>query len=224
MATPAEPIPRDREDPGHPETRRRRETKERLFAAALEVFAETGIAAASIEQISEAAGFTRGAFYSNFSSKEDLILALLKQEQESAIWQAESALSAAIGETRPDTMDDLVAVVLRALAALPECGRTWLLMRRELELSALRDPEVAHKLLASELATYDRVARLLDETLKRVGRRPLVSSSDLARLMVTVFESSEQERLLGNPDAPAASGMFSRALPTMLLRLTEEAS
>lgn len=52
-----------------PETARRSRTRERLLDAAYEVFADTGVHTASVEQISEAAGFTRGAFYSNFSSR-----------------------------------------------------------------------------------------------------------------------------------------------------------
>jgi AcrR family transcriptional regulator len=48
-----------------------------VFAAAVGVFAEHGVAAATIEQIATAAGYTRGAFYSNFSSKEELVVAML---------------------------------------------------------------------------------------------------------------------------------------------------
>lgn len=55
----------------------REETKQRIFAAAAGVFAEYGVAGASIEQIVAAAGFTRGAFYSNFSSKDELAVAML---------------------------------------------------------------------------------------------------------------------------------------------------
>jgi AcrR family transcriptional regulator len=55
----------------------REETRERLFEAAAEVFAEQGIGAASVEAITSAAGLTRGAFYSNFASKDDLIAAML---------------------------------------------------------------------------------------------------------------------------------------------------
>ena len=51
----------------------REETRQRIFAAAGRVFESQGIAAASIEAIAEEAGFTRGAFYSNFSSKDELI-------------------------------------------------------------------------------------------------------------------------------------------------------
>jgi len=55
----------------------RAETRQRLFDAAGRVFETQGIAAASIEAIAEAAGFTRGAFYSNFASKDELIIAML---------------------------------------------------------------------------------------------------------------------------------------------------
>lgn len=204
------------------ETRRRKETKDRLLAAALDVFAESGVAAASIEQISEAAGFTRGAFYSNFSSKEDLLVALLAQEQDSAIWQAESALGAAISESRPETMEALYSAVLDSLATLPDCGRTWLLIRREIQLAALRDEEVARKFMACEATMYERVATLLDETLQHVGRKPLVASPDLARLLVAVFDFSEQERTLETPESLPASGLFARVLSPMLSLLTAE--
>jgi AcrR family transcriptional regulator len=55
----------------------REETRQRLFEAAAGVFEEQGIGGASVEAIAAAAGFTRGAFYSNFATKEDLILAML---------------------------------------------------------------------------------------------------------------------------------------------------
>jgi AcrR family transcriptional regulator len=52
---------------------RRQATRERVLEAAGEVFAERGFHGASVEDICERAGFTRGAFYSNFSSKDDLV-------------------------------------------------------------------------------------------------------------------------------------------------------
>jgi AcrR family transcriptional regulator len=63
----------------------RDDTKERLFEAAARVFEERGIGAASIETIAAAAGFTRGAFYSNFASKDDLIAAMLEDHVERSI-------------------------------------------------------------------------------------------------------------------------------------------
>ncbi len=56
----------------------RDETRGRIFEAAAGVFAEHGVAGATIEQIAAAAGFTRGAFYSNFSGKDELAVAMLE--------------------------------------------------------------------------------------------------------------------------------------------------
>ena len=57
-------------------TRRRAQTRQLLLDAALEVFAEDGFGRATVEQVCERAGFTRGAFYSNFSSLDELFLAM----------------------------------------------------------------------------------------------------------------------------------------------------
>ncbi|KML55434.1 hypothetical protein VL15_18730 [Burkholderia cepacia] len=58
------------------------ESRERLLQAARTIFAERGYAAASIESIAVAAGYTRGAFYSNFSDKTIVLLELLKRDHE----------------------------------------------------------------------------------------------------------------------------------------------
>jgi AcrR family transcriptional regulator len=58
----------------------RAQTRDRLMDAAYEIVVRNGIEEASIEDIAEAAGFSRGAFYSNFETKEDLLCALLERE------------------------------------------------------------------------------------------------------------------------------------------------
>ena len=63
----------------------RDDTRDKLFEAAARVFEEQGISAASIEAIAAAAGFTRGAFYSNFESKDELIVAMLEDHVEQTI-------------------------------------------------------------------------------------------------------------------------------------------
>ena len=57
-------------------TRSRENTRARLLDAAAQVFAEVGLDGASVEAVCERAGFTRGAFYSNFESKDELFLML----------------------------------------------------------------------------------------------------------------------------------------------------
>jgi AcrR family transcriptional regulator len=63
----------------------REQTIGQLFAAAARVFAEHGIGAASIETIAAAAGLTRGAFYFNFSDKDELIIAMLEDHAQRSL-------------------------------------------------------------------------------------------------------------------------------------------
>src|SRR5580658_3982809 len=60
----------------------RDQTTQRLLEAAQKLIAKKGLSAASVEDIAEAAGYTRGAFYSNFSSKGDLFIELLRRDHE----------------------------------------------------------------------------------------------------------------------------------------------
>ena len=63
----------------------RDDTRDKLFEAAARVFEDQGIGGASIEAIAAAAGFTRGAFYSNFKSKDELIIAMIEDHVEQSI-------------------------------------------------------------------------------------------------------------------------------------------
>ena len=97
-----------------PITARRAQTRERLMAAARSVFAERGIEAASVEEICETAGFTRGAFYSNFSGRSELVLAMIQQSIRTQFAAAEQAITTmkAAGDREPE---ELVGIALSAL-------------------------------------------------------------------------------------------------------------
>jgi AcrR family transcriptional regulator len=58
------------------------QTKARLLAAAERLHAEHGLAALTVEEVAEAAGYSRGAVYSNFTSRDDLVMTLFEQRAE----------------------------------------------------------------------------------------------------------------------------------------------
>jgi AcrR family transcriptional regulator len=60
----------------------RDQTRQRLLDAAQAVFTQKGFGASSVEDVAADAGYTRGAFYSNFSSKADLLLEVLKRDHD----------------------------------------------------------------------------------------------------------------------------------------------
>ncbi len=80
------------------ESSRRQKTRARLMDAAYQVFSERGVPGTSVEAICECAGFTRGAFYSNFSSKEELFFALMERENEARVRQLQADIAAHLPE------------------------------------------------------------------------------------------------------------------------------
>ncbi|RQR24584.1 TetR/AcrR family transcriptional regulator [Burkholderia sp. Bp9142] len=67
---------------GQLRTQRKAETRERLLAVARDEFGRKGFSSTSVEDIATAAGYTRGAFYSNFESKVAMFAELLRRDQE----------------------------------------------------------------------------------------------------------------------------------------------
>jgi len=115
--------------------RRRQLTRETLIDAAAELFARRGFHAASLDEIAAAAGFTKGAIYSNFGSKDDLLLAVVEQRGDrmlSAMWEAHQAE----GATHTHEPEDAAATWRRIVATDEQTQ----LLRLELRLHALRDP------------------------------------------------------------------------------------
>src|SRR5512140_1155029 len=102
----------------------RRQTRERLLAAAAEVFRRLGYNGASLETVAETAGYTKGAVYSNFATKADLFVALLDEYV-----LAESKAQEEQFEGRPlsDFIDSLDQTFERQVTADP----TWIALQIE---------------------------------------------------------------------------------------------
>src|SRR5215467_11717269 len=100
----------------------RAETRQRLFEAAAEVFQQRGIGAASIDAIAEAAGLTRGAFYSNFANKDELIVAMLEHHVDQSIRHYRDMLAA-----HPEPADFVTSLRTAERSPRDPLGRTPLL-------------------------------------------------------------------------------------------------
>jgi AcrR family transcriptional regulator len=127
---------------GRQPTVRREHTRERLVAAAIQVFAERGVIGASVEAICEHAGFTRGAFYSNFSDKDELVLGVLQHEGEQDYQMVEEIISelvakAGVGGQQPS---ELVATAVPQIFA--DTTRETVLAQEEMDLYAARQPHL----------------------------------------------------------------------------------
>jgi AcrR family transcriptional regulator len=162
--------------------RRRAETVERLLDAALETFAEIGFAAASVEDICRRGGFTRGAFYSSFSSKDELFGALFARETARNLTLAEQLLLGIEQEADP-----VAAAVDRALSTF-RADRTWVLVLTEYRLHAARHPEAAAALGEHSTELHARLTELIDASVQRAGLRLTVPAGRLARMVLALHD------------------------------------
>lgn len=139
----------------------REETRDRLLTAAAGVFAEQGIAGASIEDICDAADFSRGAFYSNFGAKDDLVLELLHAHLDSNIADIER-----IYEQSEDPVQFLTDMESsKRVRQGPLDIENGALLRLELILYALRNPGNRPRLVAYQ----QRLRDLNRSIIERIG-------------------------------------------------------
>ncbi len=182
---------------------RRQATRQRLLDAAVELFGERGVLGASVEEICERAGFTRGAFYSNFDSKDELCLDVLRRKGEQYL----SAMQAAIdvipdvpgpGDGTERLIRDAVAVFLEAQPKKV----AELVTMMELRLHALRTPELREGWLAVHEGISESVSSLLEIALSRVGATLAIPTPQVIELLGAVYENTVSLSLLRGESRP----------------------
>ncbi len=175
-----------------PEKRSRANTRPRLLDAAYEAFTAQGLRAATVEDICSRAGFTRGAFYSNFSSLDELFFALWSREADGIV-EAVRLLTEGIRDN-PDDLD----AYLGALASPGAYDRRWFILNTEFLIYALRNPNVRQKLaehrgwLRAELA--ETVLAVLDISGRIVPES--INFETFTRLILAVFEGAQHQSLV----------------------------
>lgn len=168
-------------------------TRRKLLRSAEYAFARHGFEATRIEDVAASAGYSRGAFYANFKSKEDLFMALLEDVVRRRIADVQGRLSEA--QTPSDKAD-----VLRDYYAHFAIQRTWSLIFLEFKLFAVRYPRVRARLqerLQNLRATANHMLREISEAL---GHRTPVSSTAAVAAMGALSNALLLEQLV-DPDA-----------------------
>ncbi|QZQ53626.1 TetR/AcrR family transcriptional regulator (plasmid) [Curtobacterium sp. TC1] len=170
--------------------RRRFETRRRLLSAAAELFDEQGTIRQSVETICTRAGYTRGAFYSNFGSVDDLYLAL-HHEQAAGVWERLLiALDSQIDNaTRGDALEDGVERLLEALP--PE--RKWYALRAVLLARASADSAFAQSLQLDENPFVAELGGRFEDLVAAYGRKPIVDVALFAKAIVAAHTGAVSE-------------------------------
>jgi AcrR family transcriptional regulator len=206
------------------ESARRQRTRARLLDAAFDVFAEHGVRAASVELIAEAAGFTRGAFYSNFSSKEELFFALMDREKTIRLEQLNTGvaqfLTPLVGDGNTGLGDQDVLQTITRILELQSDDRRWWLVQAEFQLMALRDHSIAADYLRYQDEFFADLTEIVVAALDSAGRRFTIDAEEAVRVIAELCGSGEARAVLAG-DERTFTERLSESVPTILLALTE---
>ena len=170
-----------------------------LLAAALRVFLARGYHAATLEQIADEAGFSKGAVYSRFGSKADMFLALLTDRI--AVRAAQNA-SAVAELASSGTVAGLIELAWQAERATPG----WRLLVTEFRVLAARDPALNRRYATAHATTVDGIASVLSAMAERDGISLAVPARRLAELLLAIETGIALEQLASSDalDTPQA--------------------
>jgi AcrR family transcriptional regulator len=173
---------------------RQERTRSHLLEAAGRVFARRGLEGASVDEVAADAGFTKGAVYANFASKEDLFLAMLDARFARRMDELDRALS------EHDALEDQAhaasADFMRYLKSDPE----WEQLFFEAGLHASRDPAFRRELASRYAAVRERMAAILEQRATAVGVEPAIPVERVALMLFAMTNGVAFERLV-EPDA-----------------------
>ncbi|MEX3648711.1 TetR/AcrR family transcriptional regulator, partial [Mycolicibacterium porcinum] len=165
-----------------------------------------GFAGATIDAIGHAAGFTKGAVYSNFESKDELFLALLDRQFESRGALIATALDSGQGDTAT-----IAAALSRSTLDSIHDQTEYQIVLIEYWLRAIRDPQLRERLVARRRAAADQALHIVEQAGTSLPGHQLAA---LAQLVVTIISGIATEEVLqpGTVDIDTLTRLFTALL------------
>lgn len=198
---------------------RRMRTRAALQSAATTVFARQGVAGASIEEICEEGGFTRGAFYSNYSSKDELVLDILDQVLAEVSAGANQLLADAGRSPRepcceftPEKKEAVLSDLLSHFRLPFSESRSAIIASREIRVHALRNPELQARMDEVQRVHEAQLKIVIEALLSAQGARLLISVEDLIMICSGCHDVAADEAVAADPEAEELTVDTSRLL------------
>jgi len=193
-------------------------TRSKLLEAAGKVFAHRGLERATVDEVAGEAGYTKGAFYANFKSKEDLFLAMLDERFGQRLEEIDHVLES--GGSVQDQARQAGRDFSEYLATDPEWSRLFF----EFAVQAMRDEDFRQELVARHRTVRARIAEGFQAHKDTLGGEPPIPAEDVAMMTYAMADGFALARILEAEDIP--DDMFGTMLAvffTGLAVMTREA-
>jgi AcrR family transcriptional regulator len=192
----------------------REDTRERVFRAAVTVFAAKGIGDTSIAEVTEAAGLTRGAFYSNFASKDELVVAMLEDHVEDAI-----ARNHRLAEKYRDPLEFLTAI-----AAGEDKGHylwDYPALQFDLLIYATRSADLRPKVSAMLQSLRTMIGQIVVDTMRSAGLTVPIDVQQAGSILLALEDGFRLHRMI-DPDVTPADAYITSTLALAALVLDRQ--
>jgi AcrR family transcriptional regulator len=189
--------------------RRRQLTRSALVEAASHVFARRGFNGASLDEIAETAGFTRGAIYKHFDGKEDLLLAVWDQINERVLQAFADQLDEG---TRAPLDAHAVATTWRKMIA---DNSDLFALELEFRLYELRNPSVRKRAVAHRRRNREMIAQFMRDHAPAAGITFKVDPDTLAGILLATSDGFTQAAQLDPRDASLYESFLELFLPAI---------
>jgi AcrR family transcriptional regulator len=164
--------------------RRLEHTRSLLLDAAEDVFAEKGFISATLDDIARAAGYTKGAIYKHFATKEDLFLAVSDRYWRRYFDNFAEVISAEhVGSRELDE----IAARWRQLSR--DRGAEHAALGHEFSLYLLRNPDVRERVAEKRSEVVEALAGFIVEGIDRLGATLLIPPVTFAQILVATSDS-----------------------------------
>jgi AcrR family transcriptional regulator len=166
------------------------ETRAALLESAANVFALRGFQAASVEEITESAGYSRGAFYSNFDTKEELFLALIESRTEKNLRDIAEAFR------EGDTPEERIRSGGAFVDSMAGRDRQWCVLYMEFWARAVRDPKLRSRFSKQYEVWRDGIALMIEAQNEELGLDLDAPPRELASGLIALCEGQVLQRLI----------------------------
>jgi AcrR family transcriptional regulator len=172
-------------------TRREKQqrTRSSLLSAATKVFCRNGLEGASVDQVAQAAGYTKGAFYANFKSKEELFLVMLDERFAGELERIDGALS---GSEEPHTEARAAAADFIHFAGDDDWPRLYF----QFVAHAARDDEFRQELATRQQAMREKLAETLGRWKDSHDARPALPLEDVTAMIYCMADGFLVDRMI----------------------------
>ena len=168
---------------------KQQQTRSSLLRAAAKLFCKRGLEGASIDEVAEAAGYTKGAFYANFRSKEELFLVMMDEKFSAELERLDRAL-AGTGEPRDEARDAAAEFIHFA------SDEDWPRLYFQFAAHAARNEEFRQELATRQRAMRQRLVAVYERWTRAFPAEPPLPLEDIAAMTFFMADGFLVDRLI----------------------------